>query len=138
MRQLSTRDQMTQKFTTIGHRTAFNSEQCPYHIVSYKRNRNDIIPFFNMHYNRNKGSVVFFFNFILKIVCNDNAISSYPSVYIYTDSAYLILIDSLNSYAVLHLILPSPFTSFSSLWMIPCGMKGCTSSPPCEVPTAHS
>ena len=36
MRQLSTRDQMQQKLTTIGHRTAFNNEQSPYRIVSYK------------------------------------------------------------------------------------------------------
>ena len=41
MKQLSTRDQMTQKLTTIGHRTAFNNEQSPYRIVSYKRPRND-------------------------------------------------------------------------------------------------
>ena len=32
---------MTQKLTTIGHRTAFNNEQSPYRIVSYKRPRND-------------------------------------------------------------------------------------------------
>ena len=31
------RDKMTQKLTTICHRTAFNNEQNPYHIVSYKR-----------------------------------------------------------------------------------------------------
>ena len=37
MRQLSTRDQMTQKLTTIGHRTTFNNEESPYCIVSYKR-----------------------------------------------------------------------------------------------------
>ena len=30
MRQLSTRDQMTQKLTIIGHRTALNNEQSPY------------------------------------------------------------------------------------------------------------
>ena len=41
MRQLSTRDQMTQKLTTIGHRTTFNNEQSPYRIVRYKRPRND-------------------------------------------------------------------------------------------------
>ena len=28
---------MTQKLTTIGHHTAFNNEQSPYCIVSYKR-----------------------------------------------------------------------------------------------------
>ena len=28
MRQFPTRDQMAQKLTTLGHRTAFNSEQC--------------------------------------------------------------------------------------------------------------
>ena len=33
LRQISTRDQMTQKFTSIGHRTVFNYEQSPYHIV---------------------------------------------------------------------------------------------------------
>ena len=27
---------MTQKLTTIGHRRAFNNEQSPYRIVSYK------------------------------------------------------------------------------------------------------
>ena len=32
---------MTQKLTTIGHRMAFNNEQSPYRIVSYKRPRND-------------------------------------------------------------------------------------------------
>ena len=32
---------MTQKLTTIGHRIAFNNEQSPYHIISYKRTRND-------------------------------------------------------------------------------------------------
>ena len=32
---------MTQKLTTIGHRTAFNNEQSPYRIVSYKKLRND-------------------------------------------------------------------------------------------------
>ena len=30
MRQLATRDQMTQKLTTIGHCTAFNNEQTPF------------------------------------------------------------------------------------------------------------
>ena len=34
---------MTQKLTTIGHRKAFNNEQSPYRIVSYKRTRNDNI-----------------------------------------------------------------------------------------------
>ena len=37
MRQLSTTDQMTQKLTEVGYRTAFNNEQSPYRIVSYKR-----------------------------------------------------------------------------------------------------
>ena len=32
---------MTQTLTTIGHRTAFNNDQSPYHIVSYKRPRYD-------------------------------------------------------------------------------------------------
>ena len=32
---------MTQTLTTIGHCTAFNNEQSPYGIVSYKRLRND-------------------------------------------------------------------------------------------------
>ena len=41
MRQLFTRDQMTQKLTTIGHRTAFNNEKNPYCTVSYKRPQND-------------------------------------------------------------------------------------------------
>ena len=41
MRQLSTRDQMTQTLTTIGHRIAINNEQSQYRIVSYKRPRND-------------------------------------------------------------------------------------------------
>ena len=41
MRQLFTRDQMTQKLTTIGHCMAFNNEPTPYRIVSYKMPRND-------------------------------------------------------------------------------------------------
>ena len=41
MRKPSTRDQITQKLTTIGHRTAFNNEQSLYRKVSYKRPRND-------------------------------------------------------------------------------------------------
>ena len=32
---------MTQKLTTIGHRTAFNNEESPYRIVGYERPRND-------------------------------------------------------------------------------------------------
>ena len=32
---------MTQTLTTIDHRTAFNNEQSPYRIVSYKRPRYD-------------------------------------------------------------------------------------------------
>ena len=40
MRQLSTRDQMTDILTTINHRTAFNNEHIPYHVVSHKRPRN--------------------------------------------------------------------------------------------------
>ena len=40
MRQLSTREQMTQKLTTIGHRTTFNNEQA-HTAFSYKRPRND-------------------------------------------------------------------------------------------------
>ena len=32
---------MTQKLTTVSHRTAFNNEQSPYRIVSYKRPRNN-------------------------------------------------------------------------------------------------
>ena len=39
MRQLSTKEKMTQTLTTIGRRTAFNNEQSPYRIVSYKRPR---------------------------------------------------------------------------------------------------
>ena len=30
-------DQMTQKLTALGHRSAFNNDQSPYRIVSYKR-----------------------------------------------------------------------------------------------------
>ena len=41
MRQLSTRDQNDKDINTIGHRTAFNNEQSPYHIVSYKRPQYD-------------------------------------------------------------------------------------------------
>ena len=41
IRQLSTRDQMIQKLTIIGHCMAFNNEQSPYRIVSYKRLLND-------------------------------------------------------------------------------------------------
>ena len=37
MKQLSTKDQNDTELTTIGHRTAFNNEQSPYRIVSYKR-----------------------------------------------------------------------------------------------------
>ena len=43
MRQLSTRDQMTQKLTTIGHCTAFNNEQSQYNLVSYERPQNDSV-----------------------------------------------------------------------------------------------
>ena len=32
---------MTPKLTSIGHPTAFNNEQSPYRILSYKRPRND-------------------------------------------------------------------------------------------------
>ena len=42
-RQLSARDKMTQKLTIIGNRTAFNNEQSPYRIVSYKKPRNDSV-----------------------------------------------------------------------------------------------
>ena len=31
---------LMRRLTTIGHRTAFNNEQSPYHIVSYKSHRN--------------------------------------------------------------------------------------------------
>ena len=41
MRQVSTNDQMTQKLTTIGHRTTFNNEKSPYRLVSYKRSQNN-------------------------------------------------------------------------------------------------
>lgn len=37
MRQLSTRDQLTLKFTTLGHRIVLNNAQSPIHIVSFKR-----------------------------------------------------------------------------------------------------
>ena len=40
MRQHSTSDQLTHKLTIISHRTAFNDEQNPYHIVRYRRPRN--------------------------------------------------------------------------------------------------
>ena len=40
MRQRSTRDQMTQKLTTVGHHKPFNNEQNPYRIVSWKMLRN--------------------------------------------------------------------------------------------------
>ena len=36
MRQLSTKDQTPKKLATIGHHTAFNNEQSPYRIFSYK------------------------------------------------------------------------------------------------------
>ena len=36
MRQIFTGDQMTQELRTIGHCTAFNNEQSPYHKVCYK------------------------------------------------------------------------------------------------------
>ena len=52
MRQLSTRDQMTQKLTTIGHHTAFNNEQSPYCIVCYKRHRNDNVKQFKRENSR--------------------------------------------------------------------------------------
>ena len=32
---------ITQKYTTTGHRTAFNNEQSPNRIVAYKKPRND-------------------------------------------------------------------------------------------------
>ena len=41
MTQLSTREQLTQKLTTIGDLMAFNNEQNSYLIVSYKRPWND-------------------------------------------------------------------------------------------------
>ena len=41
LRQLFTRDQMTQKLTTIGHCMAFNNWQSPYHTFSYRKPRND-------------------------------------------------------------------------------------------------
>ena len=40
MRQLSTRDQMTQKLTAIGHRTVFTIHKISHRKVSYKRPRN--------------------------------------------------------------------------------------------------
>ena len=46
MRQLSTRDQMTQKVKTIGHRMAFNNEQSPYCIVSYPHWATHIVDIF--------------------------------------------------------------------------------------------
>ena len=39
---------MTQKLTTTGHRTAFNHEQSPYLIVSYKRPRIDNVNQFKL------------------------------------------------------------------------------------------
>ena len=41
MTHLSTRDQMTQKLTTIGHITAFNNDQRLCRLVSYKSQQND-------------------------------------------------------------------------------------------------
>ena len=41
LKQLFAGDQTKQKWTTIGHRTAFNNEQSAYRIVSYKTHRND-------------------------------------------------------------------------------------------------
>ena len=52
MRKFYTRDQVTQKLTTIGHLTAFNNEQHPNHIVSYKRPRNDNVKQFNRENKR--------------------------------------------------------------------------------------
>ena len=41
MRKLSTRDQMTQKSTIKDYPTALYNEQSQYHIVSFKKSRND-------------------------------------------------------------------------------------------------
>ena len=41
MKQLSTKDQNDTELTIIGQRKAFNNEQSPYRIVSYKSSRND-------------------------------------------------------------------------------------------------
>ena len=43
---------MTQKHTNIGHRTAFNNEQIPYRIVSYKRPQYDNVKQFKRENNR--------------------------------------------------------------------------------------
>ena len=43
---------MTQKLTTIGHRTAFINEQSPQRIVSYKRPRNDNVKQFKRENQR--------------------------------------------------------------------------------------
>ena len=52
MRQLSTRDKMAQKLTTVGHRMAFNNEQSQYRILSYKRSRNDNVKQFKRENER--------------------------------------------------------------------------------------
>ena len=56
LRQLSTSDQndTRQKLTTIGHRTAFNNEQSPYRIVSYKRPRNNNVKQFKRENSTNR------------------------------------------------------------------------------------
>ena len=41
MRQVFKGEQITQTITTIGHHTAFNNDQTQYHMISYKRPRND-------------------------------------------------------------------------------------------------
>ena len=42
---------MTQQLTTIGHHMAFNNEQNPYRIVSYKRPRNENVKQFKQETN---------------------------------------------------------------------------------------
>ena len=43
---------MTQKLTTIGHRSAFNNEKITYRIVSYKRHQNDNVKQFKRENQR--------------------------------------------------------------------------------------
>ena len=63
---------MIQKLTTIGHNTAFNNEQSPYRIVSYKRPRNDNVNQFKLeNYRPNLCPFVLIFVLLKKNMIKD-------------------------------------------------------------------
>ena len=65
---------MTQTLTTIGHRTAFNNEQSPYRIVSYKRPRYDNVKQFKRVNERPYSYKKMNENQICNVSTNDNHI----------------------------------------------------------------